>query len=275
MMGRKSRLVVEEKYRSLLAEQGLVEFEHFMAARGRLVCRKRGRSTVRLEAGSRAFYLKRNFFNWVEFGKGLLPLRLPPRGAMQEWRNIERTAETGIASLTPVAFGEALFWGLEIRSFTMTEELYQCLPLDAVLRRMAESAQPGVWQHKRQLVAKVAQLARRLHGAGLFHQDFYLSHIYVDPEHRLHLIDLQRVLKRPWRLRHFQVKDLGQLNYSAQRTAMISRTDRMRFFLHYLDRASLTAQDKSLAGRIVQKTRRIARHDAKLYVRRRRRGELL
>lgn len=275
MMGHTSRLVVEEQFRPLLAEQGLVEFEQFMTVEGHLVCRKRGRSTVRLEAGARAFYLKRNLFNWVEFGKGLLRLRLPPRGAMQEWRNIERMAETGIASLIPVAFGEALFWGLEIRSFTMTEELYQCLPLDAVLRRLAESGQPGAWQRKRQLVAKAAQLARRLHGAGLFHQDFYLSHIYVDPEDRLFLIDLQRVLKRPWRLRHFQVKDLGQLNYSAQRTAVITHTDRMRFLLHYLDRASLAAQDKSLARRIAQKTRRIARHDAKLYVRRRRRGELL
>lgn len=274
MMGHTCRLVVEEQFRPLLAEQGWVEFEQFMAVEGHLVCRKRGRSTVRLEAGARAFYLKRNLFNWVEFGKGLLRLRLPPRGALQEWRNIERMAETGIASLIPVAFGEALFWGLEIRSFTMTEELYQCLPLDAVLRRLAESAQPGAWQRKRQLVAKAAQLARRLHGAGLFHQDFYLSHIYVDPEDRLFLIDLQRVLKHPWRRRHFQVKDLGQLNYSALRAGGITRTDRMRFFLHYLGRGSLAAQDKPLVGQIVQKTQRIARHDTKLYARRRRRGEL-
>lgn len=70
----------------------------------------------------------------------------------------------------------------------------------------------------------------------------------------------------------FQVKDFGQLNYSADFTGGVSRTDRMRFFLHYLGKKHLGTADKKLARKVLAKTRRIARHDVKLAVRRRRRG---
>ncbi len=65
---------------------------------------------------------------------------------------------------------------------------------------------------------RLADLAARLHRAGLFHRDLYASHIYLDANGpagiELYLIDLARLFKPKCRRRHWQVKDLAQLRYS-------------------------------------------------------------
>jgi heptose I phosphotransferase len=107
----------------------------------------------------------------------------------------------------------------------------------------------------------------------MYHQDFYLSHFYLGRGETLYLIDLQRVGRRAKVPTRFRVKDLGQLNFSADFAGGVSRAERMRFFLAYLGKKRLEAADKNLARKVMAKTRRIARHDVKLAVRRRRRGE--
>lgn len=276
MLSDTARVTIVEGARSLLATAGLASFGDFMDyAGGTRVCHKRGRSTVRVQIGSRAFYLKRNRFHWVEFFKGLLRLRLPVRGAFREWRNIARVQAVGVPTLVPIAFGERPLLGIETSSFSLTEELYGCEPLDQVLRRdFSASLSALQLARKRALVRQLGQLARRLHGHGLFHQDFYLSHFFLGSGDVLHLIDLQRVLHRPLRTGHFRIKDLAQLNYSAGRLACLSRTDRLRFLHAYFAHSKLTSLNKHLVCAVLAKTARIARHDVKLLARRRRRGEL-
>jgi heptose I phosphotransferase len=82
------------------------------------------------------------------------------------------------------------------------------------------------------------------------------------PEFDVHLIDLQRVqYRRCWRHR-WVVKDLGQLNYSAPPEA-ISRTDRLRFLKSYFQIDRLGKRERRLVRRVMAKTARIARHDAR------------
>jgi heptose I phosphotransferase len=268
-------MIVLTEARELLASAGLGGFADFMDfAGGSHVCHKRGRSVYRLEIGERAFYLKRNCFHWTEFWKSLGRLTWPPRGAFVEWRNIHAVLEAGIPTVLPVAMGERVRFGLDVASFTLTEELYGAIPLDAVLKR--EFSAPGdavLRQKKRRLTIQVAALARKLHGNGMYHQDFYLSHFYLGPGETLYLIDLQRVGRQTTVPTRFRVKDLAQLNYSADFTGGVSSAERMRFFLAYLGKTRLESEDKGLIRKILAKTRRIARHDVKLAVRRRRRGE--
>jgi hypothetical protein len=241
---------------------------------GTHICHKRGRSVYRLEVGDRAFYLKRNRFHWVEFWKRISRLKWPPRGALVEWNNILAVREAGIPTVSPVAMGECVKFGIDIASFTLTEELYQAVPLDVVLQReFTGSLNDAGRQRKRQLTLQLAATARKLHGSGMYHQDFYLSHFYLGRGETLYLIDLQRVGRRAKVPTRFRVKDLGQLNFSADFTGGVSRAQRMRFFLAYLGKKRLEAADKKLARKVMAKTRRIARHDVKLAVRRRRRGE--
>lgn len=258
-----------------LAAAGLSQFRDFMDfAGGTHVTHKRGRSVYRLEIGERAFYLKRNRFHWVEFWKRISRLKWPPRGALVEWKNILAVKEAGIPTVTPVAMGESVWFGLDVASFTLTEELYSAVPLDTVLQQDFRAPLGDAERaRKRRLTLELAAIARKLHGCGMYHQDFYLSHFYLDRGDTLYLIDLQRVGQRARVPGRFRVKDLGQLNYSADFTGGVTRTDRMRFLLHYLGKQHLDAADKKLVRKVLAKTRRIARHDVKLAVRRRQRGE--
>jgi heptose I phosphotransferase len=269
-------LIISDEAKGLLKSAGLASFQDFMDySGGERICHKRGRSTVRLQTGDRAFYLKRNRFHWVEFFKRLSRLRLPVRGALQEWRNIEQVRAVGVPTLVPIAFGEQPLLGIETSSFSMTEELYGCVPLDQVLvRELSGNLTRNEQARKRHLLRQLGQLARRLHGHGFYHQDFYLSHFFVGSGDMLHLIDLQRVLHQPLRSRHFLIKDLAQLNYAASRIPSLSRTDRLRVLLSYLNTHSLQKCDKKLVQSVLSKTRRIAKHDIKLSMRRRKRGEL-
>ncbi|APG25501.1 lipopolysaccharide kinase InaA family protein [Syntrophotalea acetylenica] len=270
------RVTIIPDARPVLEQAGLRSFRDFMDyAGGRRVCHKRGRSTVRIAIGERAFYLKRNRFHWVEFLKGLVRLRFPVRGALREWRNIARVRESGVSTLVPIAFGERPFWGFETSSFSVTEELYRCQPLDQVLgKELPDLPSPAARFRKRGIFRQLGAFAGRLHGHGLYHQDFYLSHVFLGPGDVLHLIDLQRVLHRPWRARHFCIKDLAQLNYAASRVPGVSRTDRMRFLHAYFGCSTLGFEEKQLVRAVLAKTSRIARHDVKLLARRRRRGEI-
>lgn len=260
----------------LLEAYGLRTFSEFMEfTGGTRVTQKRGRTVVRLELGDRAFYLKRNRFHWGEFWKGLSRLRLPPRGARQEWESILAVQDAGIPTVPPVAMGERLFCGVERESFTLTEELYDTEPLEDVIRREFSGAlSPTMRKEKRTLARRIAGIANRLHGSGMYHQDLYLGHFFLGRDNVLYLIDLQRVVRCNRVPRRYVVKDLGQLAFSADVTGGVSRTDRMRFFHAYLGVTRLTPEAKSLARRIMAKQEAIARHTVKLLVRRRRRGEI-
>ncbi|HUQ70642.1 MAG TPA: lipopolysaccharide kinase InaA family protein, partial [Planctomycetaceae bacterium] len=137
----------------------------------------------------------------------------------------------------------------------ITAALEQCHKLSE-----CEADQPP--DQRRDVVTDVADIARRMHDAGLHHQDFYLGHLMRpdDDRGRIHVIDLGRAQTHVrWTARRWIVKDLAQLNYSAK-TA--TATERLRFLRAYLGR-SLSDADKSLVASILRKTERIARHSTK------------
>ncbi|MEZ4598890.1 MAG: lipopolysaccharide kinase InaA family protein [Syntrophotaleaceae bacterium] len=266
-------ILVASEFWPVLQKAGLTSFEAFMDfSGGQRIVHKRGRSVFRFEIGERAFYLKRNFVHPVELWKKLSRGKLPPRGALEEWKNILAVASAGVPTVRPVVFGERTFLGMERISFTVTEELYGARPLDEIVRDRFRNS--GQFMEKRTLIAKMAELARCLHHAGMNHQDFYLNHFFLGQGGELYLLDLQRVQRRSRVPGRYKVKDLGQLNYSALYYGGFTRTDRLRFLLRYLDRKFLSREDKRLARQIIDKTARIARHDVKLTARRRKRGEL-
>jgi heptose I phosphotransferase len=262
--------------RDLFTNHGLACFQDVMAfAGGTRICHKRGRSVVRLELEGRAFYLKRNRLHPTEFWKALGRLRWPRLGARCEWDNILAVQFSGIPTVTPVAVGERRWGGVETASFTITEELYDAEPLDVVWRRdFACPRSPKQVRAKIVLLHRLARLARRFHAAGMNHQDFYINHFFLGKGGLLYLLDLQRVACRTKVPCRAVVKDLAQLNYSSRVYGGFSKTDRLRFYKDYLGCSRLDDRGLVLLRRILSKTQRIARHDAKLRERRQRRGEL-
>lgn len=261
---------------SLFEDNGLVEFHTFMEFRGgQRIALQRGRTVTHLELGGRAFYLKRNKFNWVEFIKTIAHLKWPPRNALGEWNNILALKRLGIPTVSPVAMGEKRTLGLELASFIVTEELYGAESLEKIIEKeFSGPITKAKRRRKYSIIRNVARIARIMHTNGMCHQDFYLGHFFLDDKNTLYLIDLQRVLHWQEVPKRYIIKDLGQLNYSADFIGCVSRTDRMRFFLEYLGLESLGPAEKNIARLIAAKTNRIAVHTVKLLRRRRRRREI-
>ena len=259
------RLRVDRRFGALLRQNGIATFEALFTLRGGLCVRKiKNRSTTRIAlydgSGYRRFYLKRHERpQWVERVRPLLNFGRPVFGARNEWRAILRLRDAGVPTLTPVAFGEAAGCSLLV-----TEDLRTETTLLDWVNRHAVGSEPRLAHtpHKRALIDDLARLTRRMHGAGIFHQDFFLHHILTRgdggrPDMRV--IDPGRALQQPRFPRRWIVKDLAQLNFSAR---YLPCADRLRFLRLYLGRP-FRRSDRFLVRLIALKSRRIAAHTAK------------
>jgi hypothetical protein len=216
----------------------------------------------------RQFFLKahRQGRSWI----GALGRQGQTEG-IKEWRNIMAIQSAGIATATPVAAGERQLPDGSRQSFVMTLRLDGYLPLDAhIAARFAPPLSPALLREKRLLIRAVAAMARRMHGRGFNHQDFYLCHIFAKtgnsdaPE--LRIIDLQRVGYRRRPARRWVIKDLGELHYSSNGLP-ISDRDRLRFMASYSTPKQSRRLRRFTISQILRKSRAIARHDAKLRAR--------
>jgi heptose I phosphotransferase len=263
-------LRINRRFIPALEAHGLTTFDAiFNLAGGKIVRSVGSRSTAQilLNAGGAAqsFYLKRHgAASLVERVKPVMHLSQPILGARNEWEAILRFHSAGIPTMTPVAFGES-----GEHSLVMTEDLGTSRTLlDWVndttggrpLRTSAVSGDDEMV--KRALLEHVANISRRMHASGLFHQDFYLNHMLCcgDP-YRLdvRVIDLGRVRERQGPATRWILKDLAQLDYSAR---ALSCTDRLRFLRLYLGRP-FQPRDRWMIRWITLKSAWIASHTAK------------
>lgn len=264
-----ARMWVNREYEAELKRLGLVSFDAVMRhARGRLLRTLPERENWRLEFSSQGrrqvLFLKkhreRSLLGWLRAWFARRPAATPGR---IEAENVSALERAGIDSMRVVAFGEQVRGGLA-ESFFMTEELRGFAQLDHFLRRRfvpaAERTRPD--RELASLADAVADVARRFHGAGFNHRDFYCCHLFIQesPAGRfaVRVIDLQRVERRRWLRTRWIVKDLAQLAYSAPRER-ITRTLQLRFIKRYLDVERLSPADKRFVRRILRRRQAMQR----------------
>lgn len=158
-----------------------------------------------------------------------------------------------------IAFGGQWSGLFEKRSFIITLEIPEACSLERKLPPCFNNEQI---KEKRKFVKKLADFVRRFHGTGYRHRDLYLCHIFLSKNDSLYLIDLQRSFRPVLLSRRYQVKDLAQLYYSSP-ADKIYWTDRLRFYLAYMQKKRLDEVDKTLIRAIHTKALQIARHDRK------------
>jgi len=254
------RITVASSFVPLLRLHGLDTFEKVMQRPGGQVMRDfPGRRTVRLElppapGSPSAVFLKRYEAGYLSAGRRLLR-RLGWRSAQdearREWEGLATVRSLGIATATPVAFGQELQGGLVTRSFLMTAEIVGGVDGERYLRSLSAP-------ERGPFLGRVAELAKRLHSAGWVHKDLYVSHVLVAPdsgsgaELTLFLIDLQRLIQpASWRVR-WQVKDLGALAYSALK-AGASPKDLLTAWQRYCGTKELSKAQRSEARRVLRR----------------------
>jgi heptose I phosphotransferase len=266
------RLRVNQDFGRILEANRLTSFEALFDFAGGTVVREVGsRRTARIVLqgadgrGDQTFFLKRHSPPRLsERLRPLFSLSMPIVGARNEWEGILKFHAAGIPTMTPVAFGEH-----NGRSLVMTQDLGTPRTLlDWVNEtagehsgpRQDDTAQSSAVKHE--LIARVADIARRMHSAGLHHQDFYLNHMLCcgEPETPdIRVIDLGRVRKQRRLSRRWILKDLAQLDFSARK---LSCADRLRFLRLYLGRP-FRSDDRWLVRGIALKSRQIGAHTMK------------
>jgi hypothetical protein len=160
-------------------------------------------------------------------------------------------------------------WGIldDGRSFIATEDLAGFTPAD----KLIEFETPFD-----RLLIPTADLAARLHNAGLHHRDLYLCHFLARLDENkpieLRLIDAARVRRLPGPLtrRRWIVKDLAQFWYSTL-GLNVSDTQRDAWLRRYCGQTKIP-QIEALKKSIIRKSDMIAAHDRKLRARQPRRN---
>jgi len=258
---------LEEPFRSRWAGQ-----DPFLAAealQGEVLRALEGRRTLRTEIDGRGYYVKvHRGVGWGEIVKNLLSGRLPVLGAGNEWRALERLTALGVDTMRAVAYGERGGNPARRQSFIVTEELSPTVSLEDFCRDWPQ--QPPAPALKRALIRRVAEMARRMHGGGVNHRDFYICHFLLHlpvaaSAPRLSLIDLHRAQVREKTPRRWRDKDLASLYFSALEIGLTNR-DRLRFLQSYFARPlrSILQDEKALLEHLqTESTRLMSRYQRK------------
>jgi hypothetical protein len=183
-----------------------------------------------------------------------------PSPAFAAWAGARALAAHGFATPEPVAAIEFRRAGLLRRSFFVTHEAAGAVTAD--VRWQAIRADPDGRRRRaarRAFARALGDLFRRLHAAGLYHNDLKDVNVLVDgpaAAPRCILLDLERVRSLGRVGRRRRVKNLVQLARTLGRQA--SATDRARFLHAYLGGTSRRAERRAWAAVVA---RRAARKD--------------
>lgn len=185
--------------------------------------------------------------------KNILSLKPYNFDAIHEWNSLGRFLELGLNTMVPMAAarlddGRSCNLTLGITDYVRASELFAGFSKGEEERRM-------------RLVGKIAQMVGKMHAAGMAHQDLYLVHFFIKPEEgdNVFLIDLQRMISQPKLAKRWQVKDLGQLLFSAEKH--ITPADLRFFWEIYTEQTGIEPNDITLQKAIRAKAARIHRHD--------------
>jgi heptose I phosphotransferase len=232
-------LVLDASFAELWAGQD--PFVAVEALQGEVFRELEGRRTLRTEVAGRGYFVKiHRGIGWGEIFKNLLSLRLPVLGATNEWQAINRLTAAGVATMHAVAYGRRGWNPACEHSFIVTEELAPTISLEDFCRDWPQQRPPPAL--KRALIARVAEMAGRMHRAGVNHRDFYICHflLHLEPvptaaAFRLSIIDLHRAQCRAVTPRRWRDKDLAALYFSALEIGL-TRRDFFRFLRGYFER---------------------------------------
>lgn len=212
-------------------------FERVMQLQGQIYRDMPGRRTLRFELDGKSYFAKlHEGVGWREIFKNLLMFRLPVVSAATEWRAIHRLDELGIATTPAVAYGRRGVSPAKLRSFIITEDLGDIVSLEDYCRDWPTNPPP--LPLKRELLRRVAEVARGIHDHGLNHRDFYICHLCLDSRRleaggiHLYLIDLHRMQVHSATPSSARMKDMAALYFSALDIGL-TRRDCLRFLRLY------------------------------------------
>lgn len=213
-------IVFTNPWRRFFAEFGLKSFDDFFEySAGLTIDRNKKRNVVRFDLGQgsqkKRFFMKRflhphfkdMFFTRLNFSRFCSQARY-------EWENTKLLLGNNIGTYKPACCGEKTKWGIENKSFIITEELKGQSLSDFAGQK---------WQHlkrrqKEKIIAGMAAFVRRIHALNVSLPDLYVWHIFLSEkqaagEWEFAVIDLHRMSRNVTNERK-KLKNLGRLHHS-------------------------------------------------------------
>ncbi|HZX16394.1 MAG TPA: lipopolysaccharide kinase InaA family protein [Pseudomonas sp.] len=233
---------LDDQYQELSADFG--SLDAVFALRGEQVTKDSMSDVIRIERAGVRYYVKR----YCAAGKGLRSFIGRPR-VKAEWQNLKHFAKWDVATAPIVAYGLERKQGQFVRGALITRELPHTQDLALIANCDDPRLRDRAWVEV--VSVQLAQATRRLHDHHFTHNDLKWRNLLVDDQARLFLIDCPT--GSFWwgpLLRYRIIKDLACLDKVAK--YKLSRSQRLRFYLRYRDRASLNDSDKRRIRQIVR-----------------------
>lgn len=227
--------------------------DHVFALEGELITKDPLSCVLRVERDGLRYYVKRYSGNGKNVRKRWFGLRqwLAPARVRKEWQNLLFFAKQGIPTARLAAYGIERCWGAFRRGALVTEEIRDTTDLAKLALQNDARLHDRRWLSA--VSAQVARITRRLHDAGFAHNDLKWRNLLVTngDAPRVYLIDCPSggFWWGPF-LRYRIVKDLACLDKVAK--YHLTRSRRLRFYLDYVGRERLDANDKRRVRRIVR-----------------------
>lgn len=121
--------------------------------------------------------------------------------------------DNGVESYRPVCYGEEKTWGIETKSFVVTEELRSACLSDFVREKWHTLER----RQQEKIVAGMGTFVRRIHALNVSLPDLYIYHIYITEiaggEYEFAVIDLHR-MSRNVTNKNQKLENLGRLHHS-------------------------------------------------------------
>lgn len=232
---------LEAAYAGLSADFG--SLERVFALQGERLTKDRFSEVIRLERAGTRYYIKR----YWGAGKGLRRFFGRPR-IKAEWQSLRHFVRWGVPTVPVVAYGLERKNGLFARGALITREVVDTEDLALLARRQDARLQDRHWvEHISQQLARATRI---LHEHRFTHNDLKWRNLLVNGQGELFLIDCPSgsFWWGPW-LRQRIVKDLACLDKVAKH--QLSRSQRLRFYLHYRQCSGLQAADKPMIRQVL------------------------
>jgi len=178
-------------------------------------------------------------------------------GAKHEWDALIAFHESNLPTMIPIAVAKTANG-----SCNLTLGITHYMRASDIFAELYTQKGKYINARKKNLIKKIAELARVMHNLGYAHQDFYLVHIFIKPDENdsIYLIDLQRLIMQSELSNRWRIKDLAQLYYSAK--PFVSKRDIFYFWKIYAN--SNILRNKQLIKSILSKVDKISEHDRKI-----------
>lgn len=224
------------------------DLDNIFRLKGKRITSDRLSDVILVEHSGTRYYVKRYYVA----GKGLRRYFGKPR-IQNEWENLLWFAQHGIPTARIVAYGMESRFGLFKRGALITEEIPDTQDLAEIARKNDDRLSDDQWVEHVSL--QVADAMRVMHRHNFIHNDFKWRNLLVDNKNNLYLIDCP--LGAFWQgalFRHRVIKEFATLDRVAR--YKLSRSQRLRFYLQYVQKSKLDDDDKSFLRKLAQRKER-------------------